>query len=193
MHMNCYNIPDFLVTWRDLKHSYSLNSIPSLPFPHMHRRAHVCYSKFNKIFQFLNNLKWSWLKKKGNKKPYTKQTEKEPLKKPHSICKKKSLSCFLFTAMASNYLIFQTHQELFAHSFINIYYWHYFALLKNVISMIIWSLCIYKKGRWTAEASFWILSSTDRLTFSAGYKDFLMWYECWDQPSSKKLDLFKKH
>lgn len=60
---------------------------------------------------------------------------------------------------------------------------------KKVISMIIWSLYIYKKGRWTAEASFWILSSTDRLTFSVAYEDFLMWYDCWEQLSSNKFYL----
>lgn len=129
MHMNCYNIPDFLVTWWDLKYSYRLNSIPSLPFPHMYRRVYACYSKFYKIFQFLNTLKWKWLKKKGNKKPYTEQ--KESSRKSPKNSQKTHWAAFLFTAMASKYLIFQTHEELFAYSFINIYYWQYFTLLKK--------------------------------------------------------------
>lgn len=60
---------------------------------------------------------------KTNRKKALKKTPKELTKTP--------LSCFLFTAIASKYLIFQTHAELFAHSFINIYYWQYFALLKK--------------------------------------------------------------
>lgn len=127
MHMNCYNIPDFRVSLQDLKRSYSLNSIPFLPFPHMHRRAYICCSKFYKIFPFLNTLKWHWLKK-TTKNP---TQNKEPSSIPPKNLQKKSLSCFLFTAIASKYLIFQTHTELFAHSFINIYYWQYFALLKK--------------------------------------------------------------
>lgn len=68
------------------------------------------------------------LAEEDNKKPYTKQ---RALKNTRKELAKKSLSCFLFTAIASKYLIFQTHTELFAHSFINIYYWQYFALLKK--------------------------------------------------------------
>lgn len=56
---------------------------------------------------------------------------KRVLKKTPKELAKNPLSCFLFTAMASKYLIFQTHEELFAYSFINIYYWQYFTLLKK--------------------------------------------------------------
>lgn len=60
-----------------------------------------------------------------------KTNRKRALKKTPKELGKNMLSCFLFTAIASKYLIFQTHAELFAHSFINISYWQYFALLKK--------------------------------------------------------------